>query len=132
MSAEMQKDESEISGEVSGIQKEFGSERIDVLSCITSEGAWGKSSSPQPVWRLEGCSDFFSNPSSEILFLMPGLPCLGCGRTSHVAICGHMTNSTTEHAQIVLVLVLSFFLCKFSVFAKLVSKGIGGSGRSGS
>ena len=43
MSVEIRKDESEISREVSGMRKEFESERADVLSRIASESAWGES-----------------------------------------------------------------------------------------
>ena len=43
MSAEIRKDESEINGEVSGMRKEFRSERADALSRIASESAWGES-----------------------------------------------------------------------------------------
>ena len=87
--------------------------------------------SPQLVRRLEDCSGFFRIPGGRrILFFDLGGSCFGFGggRGSLGAIRGCVTNSTTEHTQVVIEAALSFLLRQLSVFAELVSKRVGGAG----
>ena len=74
MRAEMRKEESEISGDVSGTRKEFGSERADAFSRITSEIAQEESTQSSTGAEAGGLLRLFSNLLREV-------PCLWPGRT---------------------------------------------------
>ena len=72
MRAEMRKEESEISGDISGMRKEFGSERADALSRITSEIALEESTQSSTGAEAGGLLRLFSNLLREVLYLWPG------------------------------------------------------------
>ena len=112
--AEKWRVESETDGEVRDTQRELGSERADALSQTTSEITLGGSMQSSASVEARGLLSLFLNPGFLFLFLFlfldlssTGLD-LGSGRAGPWTVFHSMTSSSTEQAQVVIELSLSF------------------------